>query len=101
MYSTKNIENIQNEKCDSCMFCVWNSERKQYVCDVKGCYENSKYIEFSWDKFKGQLEEFMISLIILIAFFLAIEIGLLAALLISFLNTNDILQDILTELKWK
>jgi len=53
MYSTKNIENIQNEKCDSCMFCVWNSERKQYVCDVKGCYENSKYIEFSWDKFKG------------------------------------------------
>jgi len=43
----------------------------------------------------------MISLIILIAFFLAIEIGLLAALLISFLNTNDILQDILTELKWK
>ena len=54
MYSTKNIDNIQNEKCDNCMFCVWNSERKKYVCDVKGCYENSKYIEFSWDKLKGQ-----------------------------------------------
>lgn len=52
MYSTKNIDNIQNEKCDSCMFCVWNSERKKYVCDIKGCYENSKYIEFSWDKLK-------------------------------------------------
>ena len=26
---------------------------KKYVCDVKGCYENSKYIEFSWDKLKG------------------------------------------------
>lgn len=52
MYSIKNIDNIQNEKCDSCMFCVWNAERKKYVCDVKGCYENSKYIEFSWDKIK-------------------------------------------------
>ena len=41
---------IQNNKCAGCMFCVWNEERRKYVCDIKGCYENSKYIEFKIKK---------------------------------------------------
>lgn len=45
MYKT-NPEDIQNKKCFSCKFCVWNEERQKYVCDIKGCYENNKYIEF-------------------------------------------------------
>ena len=45
MYKT-NPEGLWNNKCFSCMFCVWNAERQQYVCDIKGCYENSKYVMF-------------------------------------------------------
>ena len=46
MYKRKPDE-IQNDKCFGCMFCVWNEERHKYVCDIKGCYENSKYIEYN------------------------------------------------------
>ena len=52
MYKEKNPDPIQNEKCDACMFCVWDAERKKYVCEIRGCYENSKFVEFSWDKMK-------------------------------------------------
>ena len=37
---------IQNHKCFSCVFCVWNEEHHKYVCDIKGCYENSTYVKF-------------------------------------------------------
>lgn len=40
------MEEIQNEKCYACKFCIWNEEYQQEVCDIKGCYENSKFIYF-------------------------------------------------------
>lgn len=46
MYKSEPNE-IQNKKCFSCKFCVWSKERRKYVCDIKGCYENSKFIEFA------------------------------------------------------
>jgi hypothetical protein len=52
-------------------------------------------------KIKDSLEENMAGLVILIVFLLAAVVGLLTALLVAFHNTNDILQDILTELKWR
>lgn len=48
----QNPNDIQNNKCFACMFCVWNEERQKYVCDIKGCFENSKYIEFELNKSK-------------------------------------------------
>jgi hypothetical protein len=33
---------IQNQKCFGCTFCVWNEERQKYVCDIKGCYEKQQ-----------------------------------------------------------
>ena len=42
----QNPEEIQNRKCLECKFCVWNEERHEYVCDIKGCYENNKFVEF-------------------------------------------------------
>lgn len=42
----QNPNDIQNQKCFGCTFCGWDEERRKYVCDIKGCYENSKYIEF-------------------------------------------------------
>lgn len=40
------MENLQNEKCFDCKFCVWDDDFKKEVCDVKGCYENSKFVYF-------------------------------------------------------
>ena len=48
----RNPNDIQNQKCFGCAFCVWDEERQKYVCDIKGCYENSKYIEFEINKQK-------------------------------------------------
>ena len=45
MYKQK-PEELQNRKCLECKFCVWDDERCEYVCDIKGCYENSKFVEF-------------------------------------------------------
>jgi hypothetical protein len=53
MYNTEPDE-IQNEKCVSCRFCVWSYDRQKYVCDIKGCYDNSKYIEYQGIYRNGQ-----------------------------------------------
>ena len=45
MYRT-NPDELQNEKCLSCRFCVWSYDRKDYVCDIKGCFENCCFIEY-------------------------------------------------------
>lgn len=45
MYKT-NPDELQNAKCYSCKFCVWDEDRKAEVCDVKGCYKNSKFIYY-------------------------------------------------------
>lgn len=45
MYKTDPDE-LQNAKCYSCKFCVWDEDRKAEVCDVKGCYKNSKFIYY-------------------------------------------------------
>ena len=45
MYKTK-PDNLQNEKCFLCKFCLWDEERRTEVCDVKGCYNNSKFIQY-------------------------------------------------------
>lgn len=43
----KNIsEPIQNELCYGCKFCLWDNEYKRYVCVIRGCFDNSKYVEF-------------------------------------------------------
>ncbi len=46
MYKNE-VEGLQSDKCFSCRFCVWDEDRKTYVCDVKGCYKNSKYIKYT------------------------------------------------------
>lgn len=43
MYKHKNVDNIQNDKCLACHFCVWEEERQQYICDIKGCRNNSNF----------------------------------------------------------
>lgn len=40
------MEPLQNDKCHGCRFCWWFDEYQQYACGVKGCYENSKYVEY-------------------------------------------------------
>lgn len=37
---------LVSDKCDSCEFCVWNSELHTYVCEIKGCYNGSKFKEY-------------------------------------------------------
>ena len=39
-------DELQNDKCFGCKFCVWDEERHTEVCEVKGCYENTKYVEY-------------------------------------------------------
>lgn len=34
---------LKGKKCLSCKFCIWDEERREYVCEIKGCYEYSKY----------------------------------------------------------
>lgn len=53
MYTTQPDE-IQNDKCASCRFYVWDDSRHKYVCDIKGCYENNKYIEYQGIYRNGQ-----------------------------------------------
>lgn len=38
-----NYSELPSEKCYSCRFCVWSEEKQIEVCDIKGCYEGSKY----------------------------------------------------------
>lgn len=45
MYKT-NPDDLQNEKCFSCKFCVWDEERKCEICSIKGCSQNSAYKRF-------------------------------------------------------
>ena len=35
-----------DNKCCGCKFYVWNDEHRSYVCDIKGCYNYSKYVRF-------------------------------------------------------
>lgn len=43
MYKNKDVDKIKNDICLACEFCVWEEERRRYVCDIKGCYNNSKF----------------------------------------------------------
>ena len=45
MYKTNQNE-LQNAKCFSCKYCVWDENRKTEVCDIKGCYKNSEFKKF-------------------------------------------------------
>lgn len=56
MYEIKNPDPIQNEHCYGCEFYNWDAERKEYVCGIKGCYENSKFVEFDWRKYYKKLK---------------------------------------------
>ena len=40
------MSELQNDKCLACRFCSWYEEYQEYKCDIKGCYENSKFIEY-------------------------------------------------------
>lgn len=40
------MSELQNKKCLECKFCVWNEEYHKYVCDIKGCWENSKFVVY-------------------------------------------------------
>lgn len=46
MFSIKEPQPLQNDKCFSCKFCLWDDERKQYYCDIKGCYNNSCFVKY-------------------------------------------------------
>lgn len=49
---------LQNEKCYACKFCVWIEEFQEDLCEVKGCYKNSKFVYFSFeDRLKGEQYE--------------------------------------------
>ena len=50
-----NVNDIQNNKCFECKFCVWDEERRKYVCDIKGCYENSTFIKFELNSCKKSI----------------------------------------------
>lgn len=45
----KNIsEPLQNKKCSGCRFCLYDYDYKDYKCTIKGCVDNSKYIEYTF-----------------------------------------------------
>ena len=50
-------DNLQNEKCYLCKFCVWDEDRKTEVCDVKGCYKNSKFVCFGDQEYERLLSD--------------------------------------------
>ena len=39
-------EPIQNEKCTACRFCSWHEEYQAYRCNIRGCIENSLFVEY-------------------------------------------------------
>lgn len=45
-YKCKKGDPIQGEQCGGCRFEVWDNERHEYCCAVRGCYENSKFIPY-------------------------------------------------------
>lgn len=43
---SNNYAELQDEKCFGCKFCVWEENEQREVSEIKGCWNNSKYIEF-------------------------------------------------------
>lgn len=54
MYKTVPDE-LQNEKCFYCKYCVWDEDRKTEVCDIKGCYKNNKFVWFGDQEYERLL----------------------------------------------
>ena len=42
-------EPLQNRKCLGCKFCLYDYDCQGYKCTIRGCYENSKYVEYAPD----------------------------------------------------
>lgn len=57
MYHSEIAEPIQNDKCCECKFEGWDAERGEDVCSIKGCWHNSKFVPFSFDKWVEEVEE--------------------------------------------
>lgn len=47
-------EPIQNKRCMSCRFCSWYEEYKNYYCDIRGCNENSLFVEYQGKFINGK-----------------------------------------------
>ncbi len=48
------MTSLQNHKCFGCKFCLWYSDHHSYYCSIKGCWENSKYVEYKFIYEKGE-----------------------------------------------
>lgn len=48
---SKNENPIINDKCYECKFCRYSDRLRDFKCMIKGCYENSKSVEFKLDEF--------------------------------------------------
>ena len=42
---------IINDKCYDCRFCRYSDSYHDFKCMVKGCYENSKFVEFKLEHY--------------------------------------------------
>lgn len=39
----ENVHKKEDKSCEACRFWYWFEERQQYGCDIKGCWEKSKF----------------------------------------------------------
>lgn len=56
MYKYK-AEKLQNKKCLSCKFCEYYYDYSNYMCSIKGCYNNSKYKSFTLESFIKEIKD--------------------------------------------
>ena len=47
-------EPIQNQKCFECRFCLWYEEYPKYRCGIRGCKDNSLFVEFQCKYVNGE-----------------------------------------------
>lgn len=46
MFKGKPLNPLNNKKCFECKFCVWDEEKKEEGCCIKGCVDNACFQEF-------------------------------------------------------
>lgn len=46
MYQSKPLSPLISDKCFACKFCVWDDERHEEGCEIHGCFNCEKFIEY-------------------------------------------------------
>ena len=56
MFQYPPLEPLQSKGCFGCRFCVFDNERQEYGCQIKGCVDMACYVEFQgiYDKEKKE-----------------------------------------------